>query len=142
MTGAAAGGAREIATATDLESVPVRIVGFPRGTTMRIDIEGADRSAELAWTRQKAHARGLRGLVLSAGCPPIAEKGFDVVHRMVERAAEVVSNAAGDEVGPIEIAICAVSDPEAEARRIAAEHGSFELDSLGGAGVGFTPEPR
>lgn len=101
-----------VASTTELDDVPVRVVAFPPGTTMRIEIEGTDRSAELAWTRQKAHARGLRALVLTAGCPPVAESGFDVVHRVVEAAADVVAEGAGDEVGAIEVAICAVDDPE------------------------------
>lgn len=124
---------------TELESVDVRLLSLQPGTTARIDVAGPDRSAELAWTRQKAHSRSLRVIVVTAGCPSIPEHGFDVVHKIVESAAKIVGESGGTEVGAIDVAICGVADPSETAQSISRSDGPWELPSLGGATLRIIP---
>lgn len=124
---------------TELESVPVRLLSLPQGTTAGIDVAGPDHTAEAAWTRQKAHSRTLRAIVVTAGCPSIAERGFDVVHRIVESAADIVGASGEGEAGAIDVAICGVEDIDGAASHIAYSDGPWELASLGGATVRIAP---
>lgn len=99
---------------TELESVDVRLLSLQPGTTALIDVAGPDHTAELAWTKQKAHSRSMRDIVVTAGCPSIPERGFDVVHKIVESAAKIVGENAGSD-------------------------GPWELPSLGGATLRIIP---
>lgn len=124
---------------TELESVAVRVFSLPQGTTAGIDVAGPDHTAELAWTRQKAHSRSLRAIVVTSGCPSIPERGFDVVHKIVESAADIVGENGPGDVGAIDVAICGVEDVDEAASRIANTEGPWELASLGGATLRIIP---
>lgn len=124
---------------TELESVDVRLLSLQPGTTALIDVAGPDHTAELAWTKQKAHSRSMRAIVVTAGCPSIPERGFDVVHKIVESAAKIVGESGGGDVGAIDVAICAVADPGETATAIAGSDGPWELPSLGGATLRIIP---
>lgn len=120
-----------LAEATELAGHPCRLLVFPPGTVGLVDVHPAAESPEALWTRAKSATPSLRALVLTPGCPTIAEHGFDQVHQMVEAAARTVADG-DEEIGPIEIAIADVIDYVPTAREMDATVGPWDLETLGG----------
>lgn len=123
-----------LADCTELAGHPARLLVLPPGTTGRIDVLAQLESPEALWTRAKSATAALRAVVLTPGCPSVADHGFDVVHRIVEDAAAQVAGSA-EEVGAIEIAITDVIQYEQTAAELDGTTGPWELETPAGGTV-------
>lgn len=119
--------------------VGYRVLALPERISTLIDVPFADSSAELLWTAQKARTPALSALVLTTGTAPIADGGFDDVHRMVEAAAQQVGQWRGEDVGPIEIAIVDVNNTTTTTQQLDDTTGPWEVRSRHGARVRLEP---